>query len=432
MAADKTGSKSTPPQPDAASSEGDSDDLRMSLGEHLQELRSRLLRCTLAVLVLGVISLVFAKPIFGLLMRPVLEALPEEARSLVYTSGIEEINVLMKVGLYSGIFLTTPVILWQLWGFVAPGLYVTERRFAAPFVFLGTMAFLAGALFCYLVVLPTMFQFLLQEGDSATLAERLDSARTREAEALRYLRMGDLEHAAAMAREAHEALVKSGDGQAADGTAPTTSRVELASRLDGLGRMIDAVADWERAGARPVLRGVMQKRLEAVGAREAGELIVASLALDQAAAVLAGVAPTRAEEFATVWRLEKSIAAGGARHHAQSWTRPMLTMREQLSLVLVLELVFGIIFEMPLVMALLAWVGLVKARWLFKYQRHALVVCLIGAAIITPTGDAVNLALMAGPMLLCYELGVLAVWLIERRRGRLETATAIAPTGSSS
>ena len=74
-------------------------------------------------------------------------------------------------------------------------------------------------------------------------------------------------------------------------------------------------------------------------------------------------------------------------------------MSEQLSLVLVLRLAFGVIFELPLVMAVLALVGLVKSSFLFKYQRHAFVVCLIAAAIITPTGDAVNLSLMAGPML---------------------------------
>jgi sec-independent protein translocase protein TatC len=85
-------------------------------------------------------------------------------------------------------------------------------------------------------------------------------------------------------------------------------------------------------------------------------------------------------------------------------------------LVLVLLLAFGLIFELPLVMALLSLVGLVKAKFLFKYQRHAFVICLIAAAIITPTGDAVNLSLMAGPMLACYELGVLLVWIIEKRR----------------
>ena len=95
----------------------------------------------------------------------------------------------------------------------------------------------------------------------------------------------------------------------------------------------------------------------------------------------------------------------------------MLTMREQLSLVLLLEIAFGIIFELPLIMALLSWLGLVKASFLAKYQRHAILLCVILAAVITPTGDAVNLSLMAVPMIVCYELGVLAAWLIEKKRG---------------
>jgi sec-independent protein translocase protein TatC len=101
----------------------------------------------------------------------------------------------------------------------------------------------------------------------------------------------------------------------------------------------------------------------------------------------------------------------------------MLSMSEQLTLVLVLELAFGVIFELPLVMAVLGLVGLVSSSFLFKYQRHAFVLCLIVAAIITPTGDAVNLALMAGPMLLCYELGVVLVWLVEKRRAKQQQST---------
>ena len=69
-------------------------------------------------------------------------------------------------------------------------------------------------------------------------------------------------------------------------------------------------------------------------------------------------------------------------------------------------------------MAVLSLVGLVQSGFLFKHQRYALAVCFIAAAIITPTGDVVNLLLMAGPMLLCYELGVLLVWIIEKRRER--------------
>jgi sec-independent protein translocase protein TatC len=403
-------------------------ELRMSLAEHLTELRSRLLKCTFSVLGLGAIALIFAKPIFSVLMRPVLEALPPEGRSLIYTSGIEELNVLMKVGVYSGIFLTTPVILWQLWGFVSPGLYPEERRFASPFVVLGTLAFITGTLFCYFVVLPSMFKFLLNEEDAVALETRLDTGRLRAEDALRFLRVGDAERAGALAKETSAALLAQGDGQTKEPELVPAQSVELAARLDGLGRLLDAAADgFGAVPARLALRQALERRVAAVEAYGRKDYTAAAAAMDEAASLLAGVAPTRAEELAGLWRLEKELAAGKARYEALRWTRPMLTMSEQLSLVLLLILAFGVIFELPLVMALLGVVGVVRSKWLFKYQRHAFVVCLIAAAIITPTGDVVNLSLMAGPMLMCYELGVLAVWLIERKRARGEAAAGITP-----
>ncbi len=400
----------------------------MSLAEHLTELRSRLLKCTLAVLGLGAISLIFARPIFWLLMKPVLAALPPGGKSLVYTSGIEEINVLMKVGLYCGIFLTTPVILWQLWGFVSPGLYPQERRYASPFVVLGSVAFIAGAAFCYFAILPSMFQFLLNEEDSTALESRLDTARLRTEDALRFLRMGDSERAGELAKQASTGLLAAGDGKMDEPQMHPSELTELTSRLDGLGQLLDAAAEGFGVPARLVLRQAVEKRVEAVEALGRKDYAASTAAMDEAASLLAGVAPTRTEELSRMWRLEKELAAGNARHEALNWTRPMLTMDEQLSLVLVLILAFGVIFELPLVMALLGIVGVVKSKWLFRYQRHAFVVCLIAAAVITPTGDVVNLSLMAGPMLMCYELGVLAVWMIERRRAREAASTSISPT----
>jgi sec-independent protein translocase protein TatC len=389
----------------------------MTLMEHLQELRGRLMKCALAVLVLGVGSLVFAKPIFGLLMRPVLEALPPESRSLIYTSGVEELNVLMKVGLYSGVFLTTPVILWQVWGFVSPGLYPTERKMAAPFVALGSLAFLSGALFCYFVLLPTMFQFLLRGGDEVLVEQRLSVARLREADALRYVALGELDRAGELAKK----------GKAELGTyvlppspvpmpAPST-KVELEKRVEGVGRLIDA-AMLTGANQRAALREVVERHLAAGEALAQGRYAEAAARVDEAVGLFARIAPDKARPLAEVWALQKEIALQGATLKAQAWTTPMLTMREQLSLVLVLELLFGAIFELPIVMALLALAGVVKAKWLMRYQRHAFVLVLIAAAVLTPTGDAVNLALMAGPMFLCFELGIVAAWIIERRRER--------------
>jgi sec-independent protein translocase protein TatC len=403
-------------------------DLRMSLMDHLAELRSRLFRCTIAVFVLGTISLVFARPIFGLLMRPVLDALPEGSRALIYTSGIEEINVLMKVGVYCGIFLTTPVILLQIWGFVSPGLYPEERRFAAPFVAFGSIAFILGASFCYFAVLPSMFKFLLNEEETLALEQRLDLARLRADDALRFLRVGDVERAGALAKETSGMLRADGEGQVPEPEQAPAVSVELKSRIEALGVLVDAAADGlDNQQARGVLRQVVEKRVEAVTAYGRQDYAATATALDGAAGLLGGAASTRSQELSDLWKLEKELSTGYARHEAARWTRPMLSMHEQLSLVLLLILAFGIIFELPLVMALLGVVGVVQSKWLFKYQRHAFVVCLIAAAVITPTGDVVNLSLMAGPMLACYELGVLLVWLVERRRARNAAETGITP-----
>jgi sec-independent protein translocase protein TatC len=400
----------------------DPDDFRMSLAEHLGELRKRLLRVVISVLILGTGSLVFAKTLYGLLMRPVLRALPPEASALVYTSAIEEINVYMKVGLYAGVFLTTPVILYQLWGFVSPGLYEQERKLASPFIIFGTLAFLAGASFCYFAVLPQMFQFLLREENAVALEGRLNTGKLREEDALRYLRLGNVARAGALAKEATQELEASGDGQAKPdegqfgiSLVPKQS-VDVLTRLDGLGKLIDASREGLGDQALPLLSVVMEKRQEAVAAYGKRDFPGALTLTDEAAKLLEGVQPERGAELASLWQLERDLGAGKASYESSNWTRPMLSMTEQLTLVLVLLLAFGLIFEMPLVMAVLSLVGLVKAAFLFKYQRHAFVICLIAAAIITPTGDAVNLMLMAGPMLACYELGVLLVWIIEKRR----------------
>jgi sec-independent protein translocase protein TatC len=401
---------------------GSPEEFKMSLFEHLAELRTRLSRVVIAVLVLGTMSLTFAREIYGFLMRPVLIALPAQSAQLVYTSAIEELNVLMKIGLYAGVFLATPMLLWQIWGFVSPGLYDNEKKMAGPFIVFGTLAFVAGAAFCYFVLLPQMFQFLLQREDVAVITQRIDTGRLREQDAIRYLSLGDLDHAGALARTAVGDLQATGDGKTTDdgmGLALLNKRsVDVTARLEGLGRLVDATRAGFGDSARPVLTQVMAKRLEAIAAFGQGDFDKASTIADEGAALLAGVSAPHASDFAVLWKLERTLSVGVATVESMNWTKPMLSMSEQLSLVLVLELAFGLIFELPLVMMVLGMVGLVSSEFLFKYQRHALVVCLIAAALITPTGDAVNLALMAGPMLLCYELGVVLVWLVEKRRKR--------------
>ena len=249
----------TPPPPE----EGPEDDVHLPLREHLQELRQRLKWAVIWTGVGFAACYYWSAQIFHFMMRPVLAALPEGMKALHFSSSVEPFLIYLKVGLYAGMFAASPMIFYQLWLFIAPGLYRKERRAVIPFVVAATLFFAGGAAFCYVVILPPAFNFLI-------------------------------------------------------GTA--------------------------------------------------GPDIT-----------------------------------------------PVLMMDEQLGLVMMLLMAFGIIFELPIILTVLAMIGIVDHRFLNKYRRHAVVVNVIIAAVITPTGDPFNLALMAVPMMLCYELGVLGAWAFGKR-----------------
>jgi sec-independent protein translocase protein TatC len=240
------------------------DDVRLSFFDHLKELRRRLLQALAGLAVGTLLTGVFAEKLFRWVMRPVLASLPEGQRALNYTSSLEPFLVYLKVALYGGLFVSAPWILWQIWLFVAPGLYKREKRVVVPFLASGTLLFYGGATFCYFLVMPYAF---------------------------------------------------------------------------------------------PALASI------------AGEDM-----------------------------------------------RPLLTMREQLTLVLAMLLGFGIIFEVPVVIAFLSMIGLVSADFLAKYRRHAAIVNVAVAAIITPTGDPFNLALMAIPMIAFYEIGIVLARILGKKK----------------
>lgn len=248
----------TPPAPSAPE-----DDIHLSLREHLIELRKRLKWALVWLMVGFCASYYWSQQIFHFLMLPIYAALPEGEKALHFSSSVEPFLIYLKVGLYAGIFVASPMIFWQIWLFVAPGLYRRERKKIVPFVLAATIFFVGGATFCYKVVLPPAFQFLINT---------------------------------------------------------------------------------------------------------AGPDI-----------------------------------------------KPVLMMDEQLGLVMLMLLAFAIIFELPLILTLLAMMGVVDYKFLSKYRRHAIVVNVIVAAFVTPTGDPFNLALMALPMMICYELGVLGAWIFGKK-----------------
>ncbi len=135
----------------------------LPLTTHLEELRRRLMIAAGSWLVCFLACYSFAEKLFGFIAEPVKQALPE-GNSLVFITATEPFFTYIKVAAVAGLLIALPVILWQIWGFIAPGLYAHEKRFAVPFVMASFLCFAAGAYFGFFFVFPTIFTFLIQFG----------------------------------------------------------------------------------------------------------------------------------------------------------------------------------------------------------------------------------------------------------------------------
>ncbi len=234
-------------------------DDKMPFMEHLGELRVRIVRALWGLLAGTAIALPFSERIVDWLARPVTKL----GYDLVFTAPAEAFWVQMKVGLIAGIFIAAPVILWQVWGFIAPGLHQHERKYAVPFVLIGSLMFIMGGAFSLFVVTPYALTFLLS---------------------------------------------------------------------------------YARAGL-----------------------------------------------------------------------KPMITIQNHIDFLLKFTLAFGAVFELPLALTLLARMGVVNHRMLAKNRKYAILGAFICGAVLTPTPDAFNQAMMAGPLIVLYEVGIVCARLFGRR-----------------
>jgi len=234
-------------------------DDRMPFMEHLGELRVRIMRAMYGLLAGAVIALPFSERIVDWLARPITRL----GYELVFTAPAEAFWVQMKVGLIAGVFIAAPVILWQVWAFIAPGLHGHERKYAVPFVLIGSVMFLAGGAFSLFVVTPYALTFLL-------------------------------------------------------------------------------------GYARPGLK-------------------------------------------------------------------PMITIQNHIDFLLKFTLAFGAVFELPLALTLLARMGVVNARMLAKNRKYAILGAFVAGAVLTPTPDAFNQAMMAGPLIILYEVGIVCARIFGRK-----------------
>ena len=138
-------------------------DEQLPFTEHLEELRKRLMIAAGSWFVAFIACYSFAERLFEFISDPVRAALPEGS-SLVFITATEPFFTYLKIGAIAGVLVALPVIFWQIWGFVAPGLYAHEKKYAIPFVFASCLCFGLGAYFGFVFVFPTIFTFLIKFG----------------------------------------------------------------------------------------------------------------------------------------------------------------------------------------------------------------------------------------------------------------------------
>jgi sec-independent protein translocase protein TatC len=239
----------------------ENDGAKMSFFDHLTELRTRIIWSLIPAAVGLGVALYFTDRIMKFLSLP----LGKLNTKLVFTTPTEAFWTYMKVAMIAGLFIAMPVILWNVWAFVAPGLHKHERKYAAPFIIVGSLLFLAGGAFALLVIVPYASTFLITFGQDQGL-------------------------------------------------------------------------------------------------------------------------------------------------------QPMISVASYMDFVIKFTLAFGIVFELPVVITLLSMLGIVTPQFLSKNRKYAILINFIIAAILTPTPDMVNQTLMAGPLCLLYELGIIAARIFGRKK----------------
>jgi len=234
--------------------------------EHLSELRDRLIRSAIAIGVGFCGAYFFKEKLFEILTAPLIKAIGDDKNTqMIFTGLPEAFFTYLKVSLITGIVVSTPVLFYEFWMFISPGLYRDEKKYFLPIVLLSIIFFILGASFGYFVAFPYGFQFFL--------------------------------------------------------------------------------------------------------------------------------------EFST-----DSIHA-------------MLSMKEYLSFSSTLLLAFGFIFELPLVLSFMARMGLVSVAFLQKNRKYAILIIFIVAAVLTPGPDVISQLLMAGPLMILYEIGIIGARIFGKKQG---------------
>jgi sec-independent protein translocase protein TatC len=166
-------SDSTTKQAETEQPELERESGKMSFLEHLDELRKRLVHIALFIAIGFAACLYFSKTIYDFLALPITKSLPAGAK-LAYTNPTDPFIIYMKVAFIAGIFLSIPFTLYEVWKFIAPGLYRKEKKYVVPFMVFSIFLFALGGAFCYVYILPAAYGFLLNLGSSFMPVIKID------------------------------------------------------------------------------------------------------------------------------------------------------------------------------------------------------------------------------------------------------------------
>ncbi len=293
----------------------------MPLGDHLEELRNRLLWAMVGIAPVLLVTMYFGETILGWVTGPLQSALRSDGQpaSLQATGPLETIGTYFKIALIVTIVVGAPWVLYQIWKFIAPGLYAHERRFVYFLLPMSTLLSVTGVMFLYFMILPVSLGFLVHFGSDI--------------------------------------------GRQTPLTAPAPEGTVFPSLP-----VLDKDPETPAAGTEWINRTLMEKRI---------------------------AVPTGDGSTVDVYSMPLVRTAGIQQQYRVS---------EYVDLVLSLALGFAAGFQMPVVILVLGWIGIIDQAFLSRWRRHALFGCMVLGAILTP-GDPVSLLMLGIPLYLLYEVG---------------------------
>ncbi len=305
---------------DEKSKKTELDNSKMSFGEHIDELRSRLLKSIYGFLIALVVCLIFGSDILAFLAQPLLIALKATGQdSQLYVSSLTEgFITYIRVSVYSAIFFASPWIFYQLWSFIAAGLYDHEKKMVHVFVPFSAFLFILGGTFFVTVVAPLSFNFFI------TFCSKWQAPAIQET---------------FITRAINKAMLET-----------------------------------------PIIETVQPEQTD--------------------------YQPTTTDTQAQTENIEQIPASEPKVEIKKPFIKPLFTLQQYISLVLILALAFSLAFQVPLVVFILGKLRLVSIKTFQSIRKYIVLAMVIIAAAMTPP-DVISQIALAAPMYILYEIGIL-------------------------